>query len=172
MTAERRGPRPAGTGPRANSSVDRHFAITTSNPVEVLLARLDRVKPTGPGKWQASCPAHDDRSPSLSIRETDDGTILIRCWAGCGAAEIVAAVGLELRDLFPPKFDAQAHRSSRTPRYSPAEVVKTVLVEATVLLLGYRALQRGDVLSLDDDARVELAIQAIGNCREVVNGYR
>ncbi len=172
MTTDKRNPRTESNDARAKSKGASQFYVTTQSPVDLLLARLDGVKQAGPGKWQATCPAHDDRSPSLSIRETDDGTVLIHCWAGCGAAEIVAAAGLGLSDLFPPKFDGQVHRAGRPPRYSAAEVVRTLLTEATILTLGYRALQRGDTLGLDDDARVELAIQAIGGCREVVNGHR
>ena len=32
---------------------------------DTLLSRLDKVKLTGPDKWVARCPAHDDRGPSL-----------------------------------------------------------------------------------------------------------
>ena len=43
-----------------------------------LLDRLDKVRPTGAGTWVARCPAHDDRGPSLSVRELDDGRIELR----------------------------------------------------------------------------------------------
>jgi putative DNA primase/helicase len=33
--------------------------------------------------WTAHCPAHEDRTPSLSIRDSDDGKVLVRCHAGC-----------------------------------------------------------------------------------------
>ena len=137
-------------------------------PVDQLLERLDRVKQTRPDRWQACCPAHDDKSPSLTISETAEGTVLVKCWAGCGAAAIVGAVGLELRDLFPPRFDGKAYQASKPPRYSAVEIVKTLLMESTILMLGYRALQRGEELNLADQGRVELAIQAIDECREVV----
>ena len=42
-----------------------------------LLERLEGVRSTGPGKWQALCPAHADRDPSLSIDETDTGDLLV-----------------------------------------------------------------------------------------------
>jgi DNA primase len=45
---------------------------------EALLAHLDKVRRTGAGRWIARCPAHDDKSPSLAIRELDDGRTLIR----------------------------------------------------------------------------------------------
>ncbi len=68
-----------------------------------LLGRLQAVRQTAPGRWLARCPAHEDRTPSLSIRELADGTILLKDFAGCGAADIVAAVGLGLKDLFPER---------------------------------------------------------------------
>ncbi|HUW98890.1 MAG TPA: toprim domain-containing protein [Acidiferrobacter sp.] len=71
-----------------------------SDILENLLSRLDKVRKSG-GEWTALCPAHDDRNPSLSIKEADDGTLLIKCHAGCSAREILAAVGLGLEDLYP-----------------------------------------------------------------------
>jgi len=76
-----------------------------NDPVQRLLARLEAVRRTGPSSWMASCPAHEDRSPSLSIREGDDGRVLIYCFTGCGAIEILDALGLDFADLFPPKLD-------------------------------------------------------------------
>lgn len=53
--------------------------------------------------WIARCPAHDDRDPSLSISEGDDGRVLVHCFAGCDPEAIVGAVGLSLQDLMPPR---------------------------------------------------------------------
>jgi hypothetical protein len=64
-----------------------------------LLGRLDAKKKVGDG-WQARCPAHDDRKPSLSVREGDDGRILVKCHAGCTVEAVVRALGLQLQDLF------------------------------------------------------------------------
>jgi hypothetical protein len=41
------------------------------------------------GGWMARCPAHDDREPSLSIRDADDGKVLVRCHAGCGQERVI-----------------------------------------------------------------------------------
>ena len=65
-----------------------------------LLARLDAVTPEGDGQWSARCPAHDDRTASLSVGIGDDHRILACCHAGCSTAAIVGAIGCELRDLF------------------------------------------------------------------------
>jgi putative DNA primase/helicase len=43
----------------------------------------------GSSGWTARCPAHDDRNPSLSIREASNGKILVRCHAGCGQAHVI-----------------------------------------------------------------------------------
>ena len=69
--------------------------------VDLLLAQLKKVTPKGKGQWMACCPAHEDHSPSLSIKENHDGRILVKCFAGCGASDVVHAVGLQLSDLFP-----------------------------------------------------------------------
>ena len=53
--------------------------------------------------WDVSCPGHDDkRNPDLGVCEGQDGRILLKCRSGgCSTEAIVAALGLELRDLFP-----------------------------------------------------------------------
>jgi hypothetical protein len=66
------------------------------------LNRLERVRKTPEG-WSALCPAHEDRTPSLSIGEGEAGQILLRCFAGCPAEAVVAALGLRLADLFPER---------------------------------------------------------------------
>jgi hypothetical protein len=63
---------------------------------------LSGVRPAGTCKWIARCPAHDDRSPSLSITQAGD-RILVKCWAGCSAPDIMREMGLSLADLFTHK---------------------------------------------------------------------
>lgn len=52
---------------------------------------------TGRG-WMARCPAHEDRTPSLSITERD-GRVLVHCQAGCPQADVIDA--LRSRGLWP-----------------------------------------------------------------------
>lgn len=79
------------------------------------VAELLHARRSGPNRWQAKCPAHDDRSPSLSIRETEDGRTLLHCFAGCGLDAILSASGLAMADLFsgPPPTPAQMKRIAR-----------------------------------------------------------
>jgi hypothetical protein len=69
-------------------------------------------RPTGAGRWQAKCPGHPDRTPSLSVATGDDGRTLVRCWAGCSLDAILSALGLSTRDLFAgaPPSTAQARQ--------------------------------------------------------------
>jgi hypothetical protein len=66
-----------------------------------ILERLEGVRERGNGRWSARCPAHEDRSPSLSIRELDDGTVLLHDFGGCSPLAVVQAVGMEFSALFP-----------------------------------------------------------------------
>lgn len=89
-------------------------------------APMDRVsealRASGrPVRWRedrtggyARCPAHEDKRPSLSIREGRDGRILLHCFAGCSSGEVVAALGLTWGDLFAEERDRPA--SARPPR--------------------------------------------------------
>src|SRR5438552_2463280 len=71
-----------------------------------LLPRLERVRKSRRG-WSARCPAHEDKHNSLSVAE-DDSRVLLHCFAGCPVECIVAALGLEMSDLFaePPNDGA------------------------------------------------------------------
>jgi hypothetical protein len=51
--------------------------------VEEFLGDLEKVRRNGAG-WIARCPAHEDRSPSLSVREGDDGSRVWRREIACG----------------------------------------------------------------------------------------
>lgn len=42
--------------------------------------------------WKASCPSHDDRDPSLSISEADDGKVLLHDFGGCSQERVIEAL--------------------------------------------------------------------------------
>src|SRR5262249_54533100 len=58
------------------------------------------------------CPAHDDRRPSLSIRDSNSGLVLVRCHAGCEQDHVIAA--LRSRGLWPDRRSRLVRR--RAPR--------------------------------------------------------
>ena len=135
-----------------------------NQPIDKLLSRVNGVRQTGPGKWLARCPGHNDRSPSLGIRETDDGRVLLKCWAGCGVDQITSAVGLSLSDLFPARhgrdFDPMAPKPRR-PRFSASELLPLVVDEAMIMAIACKEYRQGRPLSTYDEARVILAEHAI-----------
>lgn len=53
----------------------------------------------------ARCPAHEDRNPSLSLKEGRDGRALLYCFAGCQLVDVVAALGLSMSDLFAESYE-------------------------------------------------------------------
>lgn len=118
------------------------------NPAEKLLPRLDKVRQTKAGQWTALCAAHPDKTPSLRISEAEDGKLLLKCWAGCSVTEITAAVGLEMRDLF-PDGDIKPRRSG--PSRDAIEL------ERIICLIGQNHIAQGIQLSEEDQQRFELA---------------
>jgi hypothetical protein len=76
--------------------------------LDQLLAKLDGVRPRG-SRWATRCPAHPDKSPSLSISEGDRG-ILLKCWAGCSVQAICESLGLQQADLFYDALDTDPQR--------------------------------------------------------------
>ncbi len=74
-------------------------------PIELVLGRLEDVH-VGDGGNMAHCPCpghgrgRGDRNRSLDVKEGEDGRVLMHCFAGCETADVVAALGLSMTDLF------------------------------------------------------------------------
>jgi len=121
-----------------------------------LLERLDGVSRVRNNRWRARCPAHDDRIPSLSILELPGDRVLIHCFAQCSAADIVAAVGLELSDLFEPTVGyGQAHRERRP--WPASDVLRCIAYEATVAAVGAAMVADAREITPAERARLVMA---------------
>jgi len=79
-----------------------------------VLALLPDAKQTGDG-YKARCPAHDDKTPSLSITQGDRGVVL-HCFAGCSPEAVCSALGITTRDLFTEPDNGGHKPPKRTPR--------------------------------------------------------
>jgi len=64
------------------------------------IAQALQGRRTGPGRWMARCPSHDDRTPSLSITDRN-GKALLHCFAGCEQRAVIEA--LRARGLWPER---------------------------------------------------------------------
>lgn len=142
------------------------------SPIGRILHRLERVRRTGPGKWIAACPAHDDRRPSLSIREADDGRVLLKCWTGCGAAEIVNALGLSLADLFPGDRYTVTNTGPMRRPFSHRDALARIAHEATVARLIIEAVNSGEDMDADALDRLALAETRIADALQAAGGVQ
>jgi hypothetical protein len=138
--------------------------------MSALLDRLQGVRETGPRRFLARCPAHDDHDPSLSVRELEDRTLL-HCFAGCAPTDVLAAVGLDLRDLFPDR-PGEHRRSPSHSRIPAADTLAAIDHEVHVV-----AIIAADMLShreIDPPTwdRLALAVERIGEARAVVTPAR
>jgi hypothetical protein len=144
-----------------------------SGPAARLLPRLEGVRRNGADRWVAKCPAHDDRRPSLSLRELADGRLLVHCWAGCTAAEVVVAAGLTLADLFekpPEHHHAPAER--RPWRDAGLEALRALADEVAVVFV-MAALLAGGLEPTDADRdRLALAAERLNGALALVEGGR
>ncbi|MCK5507653.1 MAG: AAA family ATPase [Desulfobacterales bacterium] len=66
--------------------------------IQEVLNNFDGVIQAGSG-YNVICPAHEDKSPSLSISQGEKG-IILHCHAGCKTEDILRQVGLGMKDLF------------------------------------------------------------------------
>lgn len=132
--------------------------------VNDLIARLEKAKRTSRDSWLTCCPAHKDRTPSLTVRGLDDGRILIHCFAGCGAADVMASLGLETADLFPePLAD---HLPAVRQPFSAADALRALRREAAVCALSSADLAEGKPV---DRERLFLASERIADACEYIH---
>jgi hypothetical protein len=127
------------------------------------LSRLTKVKGRN-GSWTACCPAHEDRSPSMSVKELSDGRILIHCFGGCGTDSILGALGLTMGDLFPEPLSTHM---PTTRAFSAADALRALRYEASVVAIAAADQAEGKPVDAD---RVAHAAGLIATATEFVCG--
>ena len=130
-------------------------------PAERVIVHLNGVRATGDGRWLALCPAHEDRSPSLSVKETEDGTVLIHCFAGCGAADVMHTIGLELSDLFTNKPPERGPNRKGQRGISAQEKLQILEPVSWLVLVAAEHVTQGRTLSDDDRQSLTTAIAGL-----------
>lgn len=131
-----------------------------------LLSRLQKVRQTGRDSWVACCPAHEDKHPSMTIRDVD-GKVLLHCFAGCAPDAILGAIGLQFTDLFADPLPNS--KPMRRP-FPAADVLEALTTEATLVLIFARQMHRGEKLNQADTERLSVAIGRIEEGRRLANG--
>jgi hypothetical protein len=136
--------------------------------VELVLARLARVKRIARKKWIACCPAHEDGAPSLSIHETDDGRTLLYCFAGCKTAAVIGALGLEWESLMEPLPPGVHSRPKVRRPWTLSDMVSMIDQEATILALIVSDMAKRGALPDDLKVRALLATRRLSGVRDVL----
>lgn len=124
--------------------------------LSILLSRLAKVKQTGTFKWQALCPAHPDKQPSLTITDTDT-KVLVHCHAGCDFTAILDAVALEPKDLFKTSLLDAFRRQNQNQE-------EKKLQSQAILALSEAKRKRGEKLSKDELALELKAYENLNGC--------
>ena len=125
--------------------------------LSLILSKLEKVSGTR-NRFKALCPAHGDRTPSLSITEGDDGRVLLYCFGGCTIDSVLAAMGLSITDLFPPNGSRSKPALSGISR---RELSTAVDFEKTVLYFIKADAAKGREIASGDSERAQLALQRI-----------
>lgn len=126
--------------------------------VHELIGYFQNPHKSGESEYQCLCPAHDDRQASLGLKEMPDGRILIHCFAGCGAVDVLGAVGLTLDAVNPKRIgDFKPVRKA----FNPYSVLKTISNETLLVALAALELSRGKPLLENDKNRLMIAAERL-----------
>lgn len=137
------------------------------------LNKLEKVKGSK-GRWTACCPAHNDKNPSLAITQTDDGRILLKCFGGCSAAEVVESIGMTLNDLFPDdnqllKLKAQNFNGSVRRHFYATDLMRIIHFEALLTGIAAFDIAEGREVSTEDRKRLKTAFERINEACNYIN---
>lgn len=124
------------------------------DPLDLLLSRLEGVKQHGE-RYMARCPAHQDKSPSLSLSRGGDGRALVHCYAGCETRDVLAAVGLEMRDLFTDNLSQDQRQQYQRNKLEAERHFERLVIEAA------KGEAKAGDLSDESTARLALAQERI-----------
>ena len=129
-----------------------------------ILGRVDKVRGKN-GRYTASCPAHEDKSPSLALRELDDGRILLHCFGGCSTDAVLGAIGLEMADLFPEKASTGPVRNP----FPASDLLRIIHLETLIVNICAEDMSRGKALTAEDRERLKLATERISEAARYAN---
>ncbi len=131
-----------------------------------LLNQLSRVKKTGADRWMACCPAHQDKTASLSIKDLPDGRMLLHCFAGCEPDAVLAAIGLTFADLMPERL--QGDFKPVRFAFSALDALRALVADLLFIRLCALSMSKGRELIASDleelfksASRIENALAAI-----------
>jgi Fe-S-cluster-containing hydrogenase component 2 len=128
-----------------------------------LLPLLSGVRNTGPGRWMALCPVHQEKRPSFAITE-QDGKVLVHCFGcGCGIDEVCQALGINIDEFFPENLTVTYSTTKpKRKHFNAADLLQMLSHETAVVYLCAGDMLHGLELSECDLERLESAHEKIG----------
>lgn len=129
------------------------------------------MKRTGKETWLACCPGHEDKTPSMTVRELADGRVLVHCFGGCDVEQILSGAGLTFDALFPEKQKADSLPPVRRP-FPAADVLEAVEGEAFYVAFMALSMSNGYQLEPRDKEILMRAYERVMEARRIALGER
>jgi hypothetical protein len=142
--------------------------------IDTIVSRLQRVQSSGDG-YRACCPSCGGKSRKLSVTPGPEGRVLLHCFASCSPAQVLAAMRLELGDLFDrpaplagatPEVRARRRREATVAEWRAAHDV--LCTEAAIVAAAGAMLAGGEGLDSAARERLNLAVARIDDCALVL----
>jgi hypothetical protein len=101
----------------------------------------------------------------MTVREVEDGMLLVHCFAGCGIDAIAGAIGLSISDLMPDKQPDELRKSRKIP-FSPSDVLACTKNDASLIYVVMCDLDKGIDLT---DKQIKAAKKAAARIYSAAN---
>ena len=134
--------------------------------IDEFLSRLEKVKWNGTD-GVASCPGHDDKNPSLTIKLATDGKIILHCFAGCSVFDICSALELDITDLFPDKIET--YEPNQRTYFNPVHVFNALYRDLVWLEICAKHIADYGTLCEENQARLRGVSQRFHEAHEHIN---
>jgi len=128
------------------------------------LGYFEKSYRSGKDEYQCLCPAHNDKTASLSIKNLPDERILIHCFAGCAANDILEAVGLTFEDIVPKRLGDFKPVSKP---FNPYAVLKAISNETLLVALAGLEVANGKTLPQEDKDRLMIAVNRLREAYQI-----
>jgi len=138
--------------------------------VAALISHLDGVKEIRHGQYIARCPAHEDGSPSLAIKDGDEGRVILHCFAGCETEDVLNAIGVTFADVMPERIGTEYSYKPLKPRFDARQVLECISHELTVVCLSTDRLAKST--AGDDQDRLILAAGRFSNALKITQSNK
>jgi hypothetical protein len=120
-----------------------------------------------------TCAACGTGSYKVATSRADNGSVLLHAFCGHSAVEVMAALGLTIRELFPERIKAASHEARKASaeafrRNAWCAALGVLVRETTLILIAANDMYSGKVLAAHDIQRVGLAAKRISQAGEVL----